>query len=124
MQSPMDLMVVAYDVNYNPSQVLPAKGVTFSNGGSYAITGAWQTMQNFNANFTNIPSAITGLSFYRYAPDGYAFASSAYGNPANNTLSVSTQVPTLTSMAHAATRSTTRTRPGQQSSCRPSRATR
>jgi len=104
MQNPMNLMVVAYDQSYKPFQALPASGVTFSAGGSYTVSGAWQTLQTFNANFSDIPAIVTSLNMYRYSPDAFSFGGNAYGNPTTGTLSVSTGVPTITSTAHVATR--------------------
>lgn len=89
----MDLLVVASDATGTPLASLTKTSVTFQAGGSTAITGTYQSVQQMTASYTNIPAAASTIDIARAVPDQYGFSDDRSGTPANGTFSTSLAAP-------------------------------
>jgi hypothetical protein len=92
-QDTMDLLVVAMDAGGNPIAALQKTGVTFTAGGSTAVTGTYQFVSQFTASYTDIPAAVTRVGFRREVPDDYGYSSNGTGTPSSGTFSASVPGP-------------------------------
>jgi hypothetical protein len=91
-QDMMNLLVVAYDSS-GPIAALSKTGVTFQAGGSTAVTGSYQFVQQMNASYTNIPSNISNIDVSRSVPDQYGFNDEKNATPMNGTFSTTLFAP-------------------------------
>lgn len=87
-QSAMDIIIVANNAS-GPIAYLEKPNVAYTAGGSTFVNGSYLLPATFNANYTNVDAAITGITFDRTVPALNGFVTVTSGTPANGTLSLS-----------------------------------
>ena len=90
-QSTMDLIVVAYDSGFNPLAFLEKQGVSYTSGGTTAITGTYSGTSTFNVSYTNVDPAITNIYMNRTVPANNGFGQGQSGVPMSGALALSTR---------------------------------
>ncbi|MBV8758244.1 MAG: hypothetical protein JO257_13240 [Deltaproteobacteria bacterium] len=88
-QDTMDLVVVAYNSSFVPIAYFEKPGVTYTNGGSTALTGTYSFVSTFNASITNVDPTVQYVYMRRAMPAGNGFSESASGMPMSGMLPLS-----------------------------------
>jgi len=85
-----ELIVLAKNSNGATIGSLTKTGVTYTNGGSISLTGsAYDSVQSFTANYTNIPAGVSQIQLRRTSAFPNGPTDIAMGNPSGMTLNLS-----------------------------------